>query len=264
MKEEIRQLLEKYQTGKVSVAEEKKIEEYIAAGEIDLSHFEDLTNLNNSYKSLSVPDPSPEMTTGFYQKLHSQEQKESHQFNLKEWLSSLWSHQPAVRWAYSLILVAIGLVGGFLVSHQGSKSNAQIESLASEVVQMKEMMMLTLLEKESTSDRLKAVSLTSEMSDASTTVIEALIKTLNSDENVNVRLSAMEALYPYSESPNVRSELIKSISQQDSPLVQVALAEMMVTLQEKKSIDELRKILNQENTPDEIKERVKESIDILI
>jgi len=264
MKEEIKQLLENYRNGKVTKEEELKIEEYIESGEIGLSQFQDLNMLNNSFQSISTPDPSPEMTASFYEKLHSEELKASSKFSLTGWISSLWSHQPVVRWAYSIALVTVGLTAGFLINNQDVKNEDQIESLASEVSQMKEMMMLTLIEKESTSDRLKAVSLTSEMNDASSQVIEALIKTMNSDENVNVRLSAMEALYPYSENPEVRSSLIESISQQDSPLMQVALAEMMVNLQEKKSVEELRKILKQEDTPQEIKERVKESIDVLI
>ncbi|MEL7001853.1 MAG: HEAT repeat domain-containing protein [Bacteroidota bacterium] len=264
MKEEIKQLLENYGNGRMTAEDEVKIEQYIESGDIDLSQLEDLTRLNHSYRSISTPDPSPEMTAGFYGQLHNEEYKLTRKTNFKTWWTALWSHQPVVRWAYSIALVAAGLTAGFLINDKGGESNDQIENLASEVLQMKEMMMLTLIEKESTSDRLKAVSLTSEMSDASSQVINALIQTLNNDENVNVRLSAMEALYPYAENPEVRTALVQSISQQDSPLMQVALAEMMVNLQEKKSVEELRKILKQEDTPDEIKERVKESIDVLI
>lgn len=264
MNKEITALLERYKKGEISAEEERQIEEYIESGEIEIDHFDDLSRLRNSYASIEVPEPSAQMTANFYEQLHTQTANADSAFNLKEWFSSLWVRQPVVRWAYSVALVAVGITGGFLINRSGEESKNQIENLASEVVEMKEMMMLTLLEKESTSDRLKAVSLTNEMTDASTTVIDALIKTLNSDDNVNVRLSALEALYPYAESPNVRTGLIQSISQQDSPLVQIALAEMMVNLQEKKSVEELKKILKKEDTPAEIKERVKESIDVLI
>lgn len=264
MKQEIKTLIEHYQAGKLTGTEERKIEEYIASGELELSDFEDLNRLKASFDNMVAPEPSQDMTSGFYAHLQQEEQKSASRFNLSRWFSSLWSHQPAVRWAYSIVLIAAGILGGFYINGSRESDSDQIESLASEVLEMKEMMMLTLLEKESTSDRLKAVSLTNEMSDASTTVIDALIQTLNSDENVNVRLSALEALYPYTESASVRSKLVQSIAHQDSPLVQVALAEMMVNLQEKKSVDELKKILKKEDTPYEIKERVKESIDVLI
>jgi hypothetical protein len=46
--------------------------------------------------------------------------------------------------------------------------------------------------------------------------------------------------------------------------VQVALAELMVALQEKKSVGELRRILEDERTPQDIKNRIKQSIEVLI
>jgi len=129
---------------------------------------------------------------------------------------------------------------------------------------LKEMVMLSLLEKESATDRLKAVSLTSEMTQASKKVTEALIQTLNEDGNINVRLAALDALRPYTHESSVRESLIRSISNQSSPMVQVALAELMVQLHEKKSVKELRKLLEEEATPKDVKERIEESIQVLI
>jgi len=122
----------------------------------------------------------------------------------------------------------------------------------------------SLLEKESASDRLKAVSLTSEMNQVSQKVTTALFKTMNGDENVNVRLAALEALKPYAKESAVREELIKSIGKQDSPLVQVAMAEFMATIQEKKSVKALQKLLENENTPKEVRSKINESIKVLI
>jgi hypothetical protein len=63
---------------------------------------------------------------------------------------------------------------------------------------------------------------------------------------------------------NVREAIIKSIANQKSPMVQLALAQLMVELQEKKSVSELRKLLQEESTPKEVKERIEESIQVLI
>ncbi|MFZ1809170.1 MAG: HEAT repeat domain-containing protein, partial [Cyclobacteriaceae bacterium] len=102
------------------------------------------------------------------------------------------------------------------------------------------------------------------MSQASKKVTEALIKTLNEDGNVNVRLAALDALRPYVRESYVRESIIRSIANQSSPMVQVALAELMVELQEKKSVKELRKLLEEEATPNDVKERIEESIQVLI
>ena len=136
--------------------------------------------------------------------------------------------------------------------------------LSEQMVEMKEMMMLTLLENESATDRLKAVSLTSDLDHVSKKVTNALIETLNNDPNVNVRLATLEALREYAGNPDVRMKLVKSISQQDSPLVQIGLAELMVALKEKSSVNELRKIMDEQSTPKEVKQKIKESIEVLI
>ena len=79
-----------------------------------------------------------------------------------------------------------------------------MSALTHEVGELKEMVMLSLLEKESASDRLRAVSLTSEMNQVSDNVSKALFMTLNSDPNVNVRLAALEALIPFVSQGGVR------------------------------------------------------------
>jgi len=102
------------------------------------------------------------------------------------------------------------------------------------------------------------------MSSASGRVTTALFKTLNEDSNVNVRLAALEALKPYVADDTVRQQLIASIAYQRSPLVQLALADLMVAIQEKKSVDALRKVLDNYNTPSEVKMVISKSIDVLI
>jgi hypothetical protein len=62
----------------------------------------------------------------------------------------------------------------------------------------------------------------------------------------------------------VREALIRSIAKQDSPLMQVALAETMAQLQMKSSVNELKKILESDKTPADAKSRIKQSIDVLI
>ncbi|HMI65495.1 MAG TPA: HEAT repeat domain-containing protein, partial [Cyclobacteriaceae bacterium] len=136
--------------------------------------------------------------------------------------------------------------------------------LTREVGDLKEMVMLSLLEKESATDRLRAVSLTSDMNQVSQKVTSALFKTLNEDDNVNVRLAALEVLKSYVRDGRVREELVRSISKQDSPMVQVELAGLMVAMQEKKSVKELRRILENEKTPKEVKSKIEESIRVLI
>jgi len=108
------------------------------------------------------------------------------------------------------------------------------------------------------------VSLSRDLDQVSEQVSNALIQTLRNDDNVNVRLAALETLYDYTAQPNIRIELVKSIQYQQSPLVLMAITEVMVALQEKRSIEPLREILQQESLPDEVRQQLKGSIEVLL
>lgn len=253
-------LIKKYHQDSLDQHELRWLEEYIENGIITLDDLEDIHGMDLKLDAIPVPEPSQKLDESFYRFLKgANREREAVGFRL----SDLWRSGPLVRWAYSIALVGIGLAAGWLIKGEGN-AHSEVNKLSAEVQEMKELMMLTLLEKESTSDRLKAVSLTNEIPEVSDKVTDALLKTLNNDDNVNVRLAALEALYPYAGDPKVRRGLIASITLQESPLVQVGLAEMMVALQEKQSVSSLRKLLDDETTPPEIKKQIKESIEILI
>ncbi len=169
----------------------------------------------------------------------------------------------AIRYAYAMgLLVTGGFIGYYANRNTGTDVayTQQIDTLATQVQEMKRMMMLTLIENPSATERLRAVSYTSEISNADPVVIEALLTTLNNDPNVNVRLVTLEALTQYTSDPAVRKELIQSLTLQDSPMVQAALADVMVKIQEKKSIRAFKKILQQEDLNQFVKAKIEQSI----
>jgi hypothetical protein len=57
-----------------------------------------------------------------------------------------------------------------------------------------------------------------------------------------VRLSAIDALQKYARNPKVSAALVDSIALQDSPLVQIALIDLLVDAKESSVIPELRKL----------------------
>ncbi|HYG04086.1 MAG TPA: HEAT repeat domain-containing protein, partial [Chryseosolibacter sp.] len=81
---------------------------------------------------------------------------------------------------------------------------------------------------------------------------------------VNVRLAALDALKPYVRDSAVREQIVRSISKQTSPLVQLALADLMAQLQVKSSVKELEKIIESDGTPTEVKKRIQENLKVLI
>jgi hypothetical protein len=146
------------------------------------------------------------------------------------------------------------------VQEKPSPESKQLEVLTAQVHEMRDLMMLSLLQNPSASERLRAVSYTSEITHVNPNIAGALLATLNNDPNVNVRLTTLEALTHFARDPVVREGLIQSILQQESPLVQAALADVMLRLQEKRAIPSFKKLLLQKDLNGMVRARIEETI----
>src|SRR5688500_15620505 len=260
-KEHIQRLLNRFNTGKTTDEEMREIETYLEAGLISMEEMSVLSRLDAHNIKMDAPPPSSALDDRFYRMLSAEKAKNKP----ANWMRFFTWPEFAPKLAIASVTLLLGMLAGYILrSSTVSPKDHKIEALSEQVSDLQEMMMLSLLEKGSATERLKAVNLTQEMNEASRKVTSALIRTLNEDENVNVRLAALEALKPYARDSSVREQLIRSIGQQESPLVQISLAELMVALQEKSAVNEFEKIVESDNTPPEVKRKIRESIDILI
>lgn len=217
---------------------------------------------------IRIPEPKEAMRTNFYAMLDEFKEAEraAARFSFHSMMESIREFvlpQWTVQVAFSLLLVGLGWV----IGHRTSRSKVdalayqqRIEALAGQVQDMKSTMMLSLLENPSATERLRAVGYTSEITHADDRILEALFTTLNNDPNVNVRLVTLEALTQYAGNASVREGLVKSLAMQDSPMVQVALADVMVKLQEKRSVKALKTLLQKEDLNDLVKVKIEQTI----
>jgi hypothetical protein len=184
--------------------------------------------------------------------------------NIVSRLKQLFTRQPGFAMAYSLLLVVLGIALGHWLNAPApiapSSDKKQLEALVAQVSDMREMMMKSLLQNPSASERIRGVSYTSEIATVNPGVVDALLTTLNNDQNVNVRLMTLDALTHYASNPTVRAGLVESILQQESPLVQAALADVMLKLQEKNAIRPLKKLLQQKNLNSLVRTKIETAI----
>jgi hypothetical protein len=216
---------------------------------------------------LPVPEPSEHIRPNFYAMLAEYKEAEMRPgllARVRQWLQPLLTVQLASRLAYSLCLLGLGVVAGYWLNGRqpaASPEQAQLAALSTQVQEMRQVMLLTLLEDPSATERLRAVSYTKQLHQANPKVVDALLSTLNHDDNVNVRLATLEALAELApREPAVRQGLVRALAQQDSPLVQSALADVMVQLQEKRSVKPLRRLLLQPDLNDAVKSKIQESL----
>ena len=232
--------------------------------------YESLKRLWNGMNEIQVEEPSGNMRAGFHALLRTYggETGKGKSF-WQKWIGevhTLWHLQPRLPLAFSLILLLAGLGLGYMMTQGGAvkRSDEQVRQLSSQIQEMKQSMMVSLLVNPSASERMRAVSYTDELSEVNRQVAEALLTTLNNDPNVNVRLVTLEALVRFSHDPLVRAGLIKSIAQQDSPLMQSAIADVMVKLQEKGSVQSLQDLLRKKDMNEMVRKKIEQSIHRLI
>lgn len=231
-----------YLEGTLSEVDRVQLQNLIDTGEIDILELVDLERIYKYSGSIETPEPGQRVHDRFYRFLESEQSPmgklASINFGGKLHLSpSKWFTYAAI--AASLIIGI--MIGDFW--NPVSNSDEKIDLLSKEVTQMREVLMISLLQNDSPVERLRAVNLSQEIPETDDRLIEALLNTLNNDRNVNVRVAAINALIERGTNPTVRKGLIDSISNQSSPLVQIALADAMITLQASDSATEFERLL---------------------
>jgi hypothetical protein len=254
----------------LTVAEREELDKHLSDCPACRQELAEMQPIWEMTGTIETPEPSGHMRVKFQAMLNTYKESVEDQKGFKggiaEQWNRLWQWQPRWPLAYSLLIVLIGFGGGYWLFSigKGGKQDQQLQALSAQVHELKQTMMLALLENPSASERIRGVSYTSEIKHADKQVIDALLATLNNDPNVNVRLSTLDALAHMAGHPEVREGLIKSIAQQDSPLLQSAIADVMLKLQEKRSVKSFRELLKQKDLNPGVRDKIKETITQLI
>lgn len=168
---------------------------------------------------------------------------------------------PALSW-WQMAVAACGLLalgvgaGRYGIPHTpAAVATADVRHLEAEVENMRQLVTLSLLQQQSASARLRGVTYSYQMEKPDPQVVTALLFAVNHDTNVNVRLSAVDALQKYSANPETGKALVEGLSTQDSPLVQIALIDMLVQANEAAVTPTLRKLAKDEQTNPTVRQR---------
>ncbi len=256
MNEKYEELIADYLNGELDEQDKAKVEALIASGEIDLVDFKAMEQLHDELELVSTPEPSSEMSNRFYAMLEEEKATIRPAFNISEKINELFTALTMPRLAYAFVLL---IVGGFIGSQFGS-NDAQINELTAQMQDMREIMIVSMLEGASTTDRLRAVNISAELPIADEKAVHALLFTLNNDESVNVRVQTIEALKKWGEDENVREGLVSAISVQESDVVIIALADAMVELGLQNSKSEFENLIRERELNISVKEKLESTI----
>jgi hypothetical protein len=250
----------------IEESERQEIEKHLETCERCLDELKDTHQVLNLISKSEMKKPDDSLRINFYHMLHSEIKKSSE--------STLSFHKKITPWySISRYRIAAGvalLIGGTFIGmlinggfNYTSASN-ELKQLRSEVLDLKKATMFTMLKDESSSDRIQAVSYAGELRNPDQNVIDELIKTLNNDKNVNVRMAAAYALSKFTDQRAVSDSLVKSLSQQSDPILQVTLINILAERKEKSALRPIQEIIANKSTLKEVRAVAENSLRVLI
>ncbi|MGH9519393.1 MAG: hypothetical protein ACRD2D_07070 [Terriglobales bacterium] len=182
------------------------------------------------------------------------------------WFSG-WLLRPMPAMAAAVLIaigVGAGLVGGWAL-HTGStnssaaSANQEIADLRDQVQTTRQLVVLSLLQQQSASDRLQVVTYSARLPQADFKVSEALLRSLKYDSSPDVRLAALDALQRDAQAPalgsDIRRGLVDAFSYQTSPLVQIALVDSFVQTRDQQAKVLLEQIQKDSHYLPEVRQR---------
>ncbi len=265
--EEVRDQFADYLIDNLQEPARLEVRNHLAACESCRSEAEGLKTLWTKLGTIPAAEPGPELRARFQVMLeayrHGLDQAPSRSFrqSMNEWLARWWPAQPVLQFGLALVLLVVGVAAGWRLRPEPVvQPNGEITELRGELRQMRQMVALSLMQQQSASERLKGVNWSYQLQQPDREVLTALLDTLMHDPNVNVRLAAIDALRQFGGQPVVRSGVVEALGRQDSPMVQVALIDLVVDLKEKESVDTLRKLIQDEKLNEAVRTRAQKGL----
>jgi hypothetical protein len=157
-------------------------------------------------------------------------------------LMRLWPARYAAWASAAAAILVVGIAVGRQTVAEPPAADPQIVELREEVRVMREMVTLSLMQQQSASERLKGVSFTRMIDQPGGEITDALLDALMHDPSDSVRLRTVDALKRFADQEGVRRATADALTRQSSPLVQAALIDFVVEINNRQAADALRQL----------------------
>lgn len=244
--ERLEDMLIDYIDGNLNEVDKQVIERELLKNTALFKRYEELKEVMHVMDRAPRFSPSDELRISFEQLLKEEIRKEQR--------STFFLFQPVVYRAAAAValLVLVGSVGYFIRENQAQREEMAV--LKQEMMHTRTLVLGQLNDEQSATQRILGVKAAYQTAGADDAIVKALIATMNTDNNTNVRLAAVEALGKFQKEPQVRTALIDALSTQTDPLVQIALIQLMVQMKATEAVKPLQKIVDDEQSLPAVKD----------
>jgi len=194
----------------------------------------------------ALPDeaPSPRMRERFDDMLSAYE--EGRRERKPAWPVA-HGFRPAFAYAAALAILGIGfLAGRYVQPHQGASEvsvlRAELSNTNDRIATLNQLVVVSMLQQQSAGERLAGVNYSLQVSRPNPEIVGALLRSMRSDPSVDVRLAALDSLRRYSGDHQVRRGLLDSLQPKQSPMVQIALIDALVELQDTEAVPQIKEL----------------------
>lgn len=106
----------------------------------------------------------------------------------------------------------------------------------------------------SPASRITAATAAERLPNQGNDVVDALVGSLSSDPNSNVRLAALDGLARFYQEDYVRRQLVKALKKQHDPVVQIAMINLLVRMRASGVLEQLDRMVNDDDTNRAVKD----------
>jgi len=264
-----------YQDGSLPADESAQLRAHLANCPACQREWAALQEMTRKLDGLPAAEPSPRLRENFYAMLetHQREADAPSPFALARgridrFFAALLPDQPALQFAFALALLIGGLFAGqhylakpAVVADDAAK--AELAALKAQVNSMSELVTYSLLQQQSTSDRLQTVLAKMDLKTPDRKVLTDLVGALAFDPSINVRLTAVEALAQHSEDSLVRAGVLSALPRERAPLVQVAMIELLTDARDRAAEPVFEKLSRDEAVDLNVRDAARRALAVL-
>jgi len=212
-------------------------------------------NLWAALGDLPRGEPSPDMRRSFYQRL---EEASSQRWGerVRDWLGM----RNNAGWATATACVLIGFGAAQLTSQQSTSDHDRLAALEQNINVLNRELILDRLQDEAAGTRLAGVYDARYVVQDDAQVAQALLQRAATDRSSSVRSAAIDALGPQLNTDTVGGELMALLENADSPIVQLALVDLVLRNGSAKQLAQLQGLAEDKRLHPDLVRHVQKSL----